>query len=220
MVKQILQYDSQALWQEFSQTHALTEEQVQQFKKYYSMLINANDLYNLTAITNLKSVLNDHFSDSMAISSFVDFSKINFISDVGSGAGFPGLPLKIKYPHLKVVLIEVTHKKALFLRSVIETLGLSDIQVSEYDWRTFLRKTDYPIELFCARASLQPEELLRAFKPSSVYNNATVVYWASKHWQETNMESPFVSKQESYTIGNKHRKLVFFSSKLLSEKTL
>lgn len=81
------------------------------------------------------------------------------------------------------------------------------------DWRTFLRKTKYPIDLFTARASLHTDELIRMFKPSCLYNKSGLVYWASKEWHLSAIEEPFFSKEVTYTVKNRQRKLIFFARK-------
>jgi len=130
------------------------------------------------------------------------------VADVGSGAGFPGIPLKIIFPHLGVVLIEVTKKKQKFLQTVINELGLEGIEVCDLDWRTFLRKTESPIEYFLTRASLDPLELSRMFKPACPYKNAGLVYWASEEWEAAPRLKEFVKKEYEYVIKRKKRKLV------------
>jgi 16S rRNA (guanine527-N7)-methyltransferase len=204
--------DYQELWQNFFERQALMPQQQEQFLKYYSLLLASNDIHNLTAITNLSSILADHFEDSLALRLFYDCKTISMLSDIGTGAGFPSIPLKIVFPHLGVVALEVNHKKREFLQTVIQELQLDNVVVSELDWRTFLRKTDYPIDLFCARASLQPEELLRVFKPSSPYKDAQLVYWASQHWISEERIASFITREESYIVGSKKRKLVFFKA--------
>jgi 16S rRNA (guanine527-N7)-methyltransferase len=211
MVKKIASHDISGLWASFAERHALTAGQLEQFKTYYRMLKDTNDIHNLTAITDLRAVIHYHFDDSLALGNFVAMHDITGIADVGSGGGFPGIPLKIKYPHVSVILIEVTHKKIEFLHSVIAELGLEHIQVYDLDWRTFLRKTDYVIDIFCARASLQPQELMRVFKPSTAYTDSKLVYWAARDWQPASEIQAYTTGQEQYTVGNKHRKLVFFS---------
>ena len=132
------------------------------------------------------------------------------IADVGSGAGFPGIPLKILFPHLSIVLIEVAHKKVDFLNQVIKTLEFQNAQVIDHDWRTFLRKTDEPIDLFVARASLHTDELIRMFKPICTYNNRKLAYWASKEWQPTKIEEPYLISDQMYMVKNKQRRIIFF----------
>lgn len=199
------------LWDQFFIRNNLSFEQSEQFKLYYEILKKYNKLHNLTAITDFELIISDHFDDSLALCSAIDCKKINSIADVGAGAGFPGIALKIKNPHLSVVLIEVIKKKVNFLALVIDSLKLKNVEIYDLDWRTFLRKTNYSIDVFCARASLQPEELIRIFKPASPYKNAQLVYWASKNWEAPKSVSSFISNEYWYMIGNKKRKLVFFN---------
>ena len=200
------------LWNAFATQWSLTEKQLNQFKLYYDMLTSANELFNLTAITELKSVLAYHFSDSLMLGLTQDMKAISCIGDVGTGAGFPAIPLKIKYPHLKIVLIEVTLKKITFLQQVTQKLELEDCYFESIDWRTFLRKTDYNIDIFTARASLQPEELMRVFQPSSVYRDAQLVYWAAKDFKLDSKIESFYSREYAYSVGSRKRKLIFFKS--------
>jgi len=197
-----------ALWVKFAKKAELTTDQLDQFKTLYQMLKDANEMHNLTSKTDLNFVINYHFLDSLALGKAIALNDLNFISDIGTGGGFPGLPLKIKYPHLKMVLIEVTNKKIWFLETVIKALNLQDVEIYDQDWRTFLRKTENPIDLFCCRASLQPSELVRAFKPSSPYKNAKIVYWASESWSPELDVEPFIQNKTSYFIDGKKRFLV------------
>src|SRR3990167_1617929 len=201
-------------WEWFQQNNNLTDSQIEQFKTYYNLLSEWNDKINITRIIELDDVLNYHFADSLVLSNYVDLTKFNSIADVGTGGGFPGIPLKIKYPHLKVTLIEVVGKKVMFLEEVIKQLDLDDIDVLQVDWRTFLRTNKEQIQLFCARASLQILELLRLFRPSTDYQHSSLVYWASNLWIPLSNEEPFVDKEISYAVGDKKRKLIFFKSNL------
>ena len=142
------------------------------------------------------------------LSKAIDLSAITTICDVGTGAGFPGIPLAIKYPQLRVILLEVSHKKIDFLDLVINKLELDNVEIYPHDWRTFLRTTDDSVNLFCARASLQPEELIRLFKPGCSYKDATLVYWAASDWLPVGKEESFIKKEVPYSVGNKKRKLV------------
>lgn len=202
---------TEQLWQSFKERQQLSATQLDQFKTYYQMLVDTNELHNLTTITNLSEIIKYHFEDSLALKDAVDITKLTSIADVGSGGGFPAIPLKIVYPHLAVLLIEVSNKKVRFLLDVIDALGLEHCDIYDLDWRTFLRKTNYTIELFCARASLQPEELIRMFKPASPYKHGSLIYWASKYWQPEGIESQYITSDIPYTIGNKERRLVTFT---------
>jgi 16S rRNA (guanine(527)-N(7))-methyltransferase RsmG len=200
-----------SLWQDFAIHEQLNEQQLEQFKRYFDLLVTWNTQINLTAIIQPRSIIKDHFSDSLHLGHVLDLNSITMLADVGSGGGFPGIPLKIKFPELSVILIEVTQKKIAFLRTVIEELNLENIHVHELDWRTFFRTTSYPVDLFVARASLPVEELLRLFKPSCPYNKARLVYWASQHWQPSNHERLLLEQEIPYKVGNKQRYYFIFS---------
>lgn len=108
---------------------SLNEEQIKAFETYYQLLITENEKTNLTRITKKEEVYLKHFYDSLTISTVIDLTKADNLCDVGSGAGFPGIVIKIVFPKLKVTLIEATHKKTEFLNKVITTLNLKDIKV-------------------------------------------------------------------------------------------
>jgi 16S rRNA (guanine(527)-N(7))-methyltransferase RsmG len=199
-------------WTKLINKYALTKEQEYQLKLYLELLIEWNEKFNLTAITDATAIGEYHFDDSLALSQHIDFSGIKTVADVGTGGGFPGLPLKILFPHLTVILIEVNSKKRSFLTHVIEQLGLTNIILYPYDWRTFLRTipTEWGlIDYFFARASLQPEELTRVFKSACAYKNATFIYWASSQWFAEKIVAPFVEKEILYTLSSVERKFVF-----------
>jgi 16S rRNA (guanine(527)-N(7))-methyltransferase RsmG len=186
-----------------------TDHQIEQFEKYASYLLSCNEQFNLTAITDVAGVYRQHFEDSVMLSKFRDMSKVSMIADIGSGAGFPGIPLKIMYPHLKVVLIEVTYKKQQFLEDVIKLLELTDIEVCGMDWRTFVRHAEYPIDLFVTRAAFDELELMRIFRPACRYKDVELVYWASKQWEPHKKALPFIAAVEMYPLGHKERRLAF-----------
>lgn len=197
-------------WKKFAEKYSLTEIQVKQFQLYFKLIVEYNQRFNLTAITDLDSVLAYHFEDSIELTKFIDIQGCRMVSDIGTGAGLPGIPLKIMYPHVPVVLVEVIQKKVDFLNLVIQELGLEGIEVCMLDWRTFLRKTEYPIDLVCARASLRPDELTRMFKGSSPYQNGKLCYWASADWQVGQKESSYFLKEYHYSVGDKKRKYAIF----------
>ncbi len=201
--------DSVTLWEAFYSRHTLTLLQKEQFKQYYNLLVSTNKLHNITAITDLKKVITHHFDDSLALRSYLKNTMPTGLADIGTGAGFPAIPLKLLFPDLPLVLIEVNAKRRAFLQELVETFSLTDVTISALDWRTFLRSTDYSVNLFCARASLSPEELIRVFKPSSPYKESSLVYWASQSWQPSKKVAEYVIDTQEYIIGEVMRKLVF-----------
>ena len=106
----------------------LTEEQIQQFVKYYEMLVEKNKVMNLTAITEFDEVIEKHFLDSLSLIKVYDLERDISVLDMGTGAGFPGIPLKIAFPGLKVTLADSLNKRILFLQEVIDELHLENIE--------------------------------------------------------------------------------------------
>ena len=106
----------------------LNEKQLSQFQTYYEMLIETNKVMNLTAITEYDEVVDKHFVDSLSLIQAVDLNQSLKVIDVGTGAGFPGIPLKIAFPELKIVLLDSLNKRINFLNRVIEALELTDIE--------------------------------------------------------------------------------------------
>ena len=193
--------------------YALTTTQIDKLNRYLMLLIEWNKKFNLTAITDPAAIITYHFDDSLTLAQYIDFNTVQSTADIGTGAGFPGIPLKILFPHLQTVLIEVNNKKRTFLTHIAQELELDNITIYPFDWRTFLRTNEHTIDYFFARASLQPEELVRVFKPASAYNSGTLVYWASKQWIPEKIEAPFINKEILYTLDTVQRKLVFFKQK-------
>lgn len=108
---------------------SLSEEQINQFLKYYEMLVEKNKVMNLTAITEFEEVVVKHFLDSISIGKYYDMEKVGSVIDVGTGAGFPGIPLKIAYPNLSITLLDSLNKRIKFLAEVCDELGLQNVEL-------------------------------------------------------------------------------------------
>ena len=101
----------------------ISDDTLSKLEKYYQILVEENNKYNLTAITEEKQVYLKHFYDSLCIVKIIDLNE-KYLLDIGTGAGFPGLVLKIVFPNIKIDLLDSTNKKCMFLQKVIDKLNL------------------------------------------------------------------------------------------------
>ena len=127
----------------------LTEGQIGQFEQYYEYLVKKNEVMNLTAITEFSEVVQKHFVDSLMIRELLEPKSGEYWLDLGTGAGFPGIPLKIVYPELKLVLLDSLNKRVKFLQEVIELLGLKEITAVHGRAEEMARKPEYREQFDC-----------------------------------------------------------------------
>lgn len=121
----------------------LSGEQMDQYRTYYHTLIEWNEKMNLTAITDEEDVYLKHFYDSISAAFYFDFSKPVSICDVGAGAGFPSIPLKIAFPHLNVTIVDSLNKRISFLEHLSGKLGLSGTRFIHDRAETFGQKAEH-----------------------------------------------------------------------------
>ncbi len=117
----------------------LTPLQINQFDTYFRLLVEWNEKMNLTAITDEEGVYLKHFYDSITASFYFDLTKEQSLCDVGAGAGFPSIPLKICFPHLKVSIVDSLNKRITFLQTLVNALELKDVSLYHDRAETFGR---------------------------------------------------------------------------------
>lgn len=127
----------------------LSSRQLEQFELYYQELVSWNEKMNLTGITERDQVYTKHFYDSLSLAFYVDLTQVNSLADIGSGAGFPGIPLKICFPHIKLTIVDSLSKRISFLQHICDTLGLSGVQLihgrAEDVARQFVHRDAYDV---------------------------------------------------------------------------
>ena len=135
----------------------LTEEQLNKLDQFYNLLIEWNEKINLTRITKKEDVYLKHFYDSLTLAKVIDLSTKETLCDVGTGAGFPGIVLKIVYPNLKITLVDALQKRVNYLNVIIKDLQLENIQAIHTRGEDLHDKYD----VVTARAVANIEKLLK-----------------------------------------------------------
>ena len=130
----------------------ITDKKLEQLEKYYELLIEYNKVMNLTGITEKEEVYLKHFYDSLTISKIIDLNNEESLCDLGSGAGFPGIVIKIFYPNLNIVLVDSLNKRINFLNTVIKELNLDKISAIHTRIEDFSKENKEKFDVVTARA--------------------------------------------------------------------
>lgn len=155
----------------------------EKFKLYYNFLIQENEKYNLTNITNEEEAYIKHFYDSIQIENAVNLNSITSLCDVGSGAGFPSIPLKILYPNLHITIIEPTLKRCNFLKQLVDLLQLENVVIIN-DRAENMKELRNSFDIVCARAVASMPILLELCVPMVKVNGLFVSLKGSSFHEE------------------------------------
>ena len=147
------------------------DDKLSRLNKYYEMLVEYNKVMNLTGITDKKQVYLKHFYDSLTIAKVINLNEYNTLCDIGTGAGFPGLVIKIFYPHLKVTLVDSLNKRINFLNDVIKELGLTDIETVHARIEDYAHNNKDRFDIVTARAVAPLNILLEYAIPITKVNS-------------------------------------------------
>lgn len=168
----------------------ITEKQLKDLDIYYNLLVEENNKYNLTNITQEKDVYLKHFYDSLTIVKSVDINN-QYICDIGTGAGFPGMVLKIIFPNIKIDLLDATEKKCKFLTMVINTLNLQNINVINTRAEEYSISTREKYDIVVSRAVAPLKHLLEYSIPLLKINGIFIAL-------KSNMEEELINIQNYY----------------------
>ncbi len=153
----------------------LSDKQVRQFLQFYDLLVERNKVMNLTAITEFEEVVKKHFTDSLSVVKITDMKQYHSIIDVGTGAGFPGIPIKIVYPHLDLILLDSLQKRIIFLEDVVKQTELEKVTCIHGRAEDAAKKSDLreQIDVCVSRAvadlSVLSEYCLPFIRPGGVF---------------------------------------------------
>lgn len=158
----------------------LNDIQKEQFEKYYEYLIEYNSHTNVTSITNKEDVYLKHFYDSILLTQSTNFNNINSMLDIGCGAGFPGLVIKIIYPNINLTLLDSNNKKTTFCSNLVNILGLENIEVINKRAEEYIKDKREYYDLVTARA----------VKDLSILNELAIPY--------VNVNGYFIAMKSNY----------------------
>ena len=182
----------------------ITAKQLKDLDTYYNLLVSENKKYNLTAITEEKDVYLKHFYDSLTIVKSVNLTN-QYICDIGTGAGFPGMVLKIVFPDIKINLLDATSKKCEFLKMVIKKLDLKNINVINARCEEYANKVREKYDIVTSRAVAPLKHLLEYSIPLLKINGLFISL-------KSNIDNELIN------ITNYHQKLLLCDEEIIKFK--
>ena len=206
---------------------SLTEVQLQQLHMYYEMLVEWNKVMNLTGITDEEQVYLKHFYDSLTIRKVIDLTKEETLCDIGTGAGFPGMVLKICFPNLKVTLVDSLQKRLSFLQAVIDKLGLTNIEIVHARAEEYAKEIREKYDVVTARA-VAPLNILLEYCIPLIKTNKYFIAMKGNIFQEEkgakqafSKLDAFILKSETFLLPleNSYRTIMMISKKNVTNKS-
>ena len=184
----------------------LNQEQLDKLDKFYNLLINWNEKINLTTITNKEDVYLKHFYDSLTLVNVIDLTKDLKVLDVGTGAGFPGIVLKIVFPNLRITLLDSLNKRINYLNEIIKELELDNIETicSRSEEYTKIHREEYDLVVSRAVANLK---ILSEITFSSVKVNGCLIAMKGKFEEELKESKDIINKLNGKIININEFKL-------------
>lgn len=186
----------------------LTDQQIDQFVRYFEMLVEWNSFMNLTGITDYEEVMKKHFIDSLSLTKIFDTSRECRVIDVGTGAGFPGLALKIAFPWMEMTLLDSLNKRIQFLNAVINELGLNGVHTLHGRAEDYARPGQIreQYDLCVSRAVANLASLCEYCLPFVKVGGCFVSYKSEKVSEELEM-----SKNAIFLLGGKMNRVEEFT---------
>lgn len=169
----------------------IDDKQIEQLNKYYELLIEYNKVMNLTGITEKKQVYLKHFYDSLTIAKIINLENEDNLCDIGTGAGFPGLVIKILFPKLKVTLVDSLNKRTEFLKKVIKELKLDNIEAIHERAEDFAKKNREKYDVATTRAVAPLNILLEYTVPILKENKYFIAYKGNISQEINNSKNAF-----------------------------
>lgn len=197
----------------------VSDKQLNQLNQYYELLIEENKKMNLTAITEKEEAYLKHFYDSATLYKIIDLNKIESMIDIGSGAGFPGIVIKILFPNLKITLVDSLNKRIEFLKYIIKELNLKEVEAVHSRIEDYVIENQEKYDLATARAVAKTSILLETSAQCIKVNGYFVAMKASlanENYKNALSKLNFKEiKKESFKlpIEDSERNLILFQKK-------
>ena len=182
----------------------ITDKQLDDLEKYFNLLVEWNEKMNLTGITLKEEVYLKHFYDSLTLNKIIDLNKVDTMCDIGTGAGFPGLVIKILFPHIKVTLVDSLNKRITFLNEVINSLKLENIEAIQARIEEYGTINREKYDLVVARAVASLPVLLEYATPLVKVDG----YFVAMKGNEENLDFNNIYKELNIKLEDKQKFLL------------